>query len=106
MINSRSHRRETTTQKLGDNFSRIFAERGADFFETLKSHGISEDEEPIAAHSQSEHDLSKPNESNNKQVREHPMTPDELFQMRKEMLPQLQCAASFSLVSLTITCRW
>jgi mediator of RNA polymerase II transcription subunit 17, fungi type len=84
------HRRETITQKLGDKFSRIFDERGVEFFEKLKSHGISDDEESTAAHSDAENDSSKPSETDKRQVLEHPMTPDELFQMRKEMLPQLQ----------------
>ena len=90
------HRRETITRKLGNNFSRIFTEQGVDFFEKLKSHGISDDDESIADNSDNENASSKPNESEKRQLLEHPMTPEELFQMRKEMLPQLQCAV-FSL---------
>ena len=82
------YRRESIIQKLGDNFSRIFTERGVDFFEKLKSHGISDIDESADEDSDKDNSFAKHNQSD--KLLEHPMTQEELFQMRKEMLPQLQ----------------
>ncbi|KAF8591510.1 hypothetical protein K439DRAFT_1650745 [Ramaria rubella] len=84
--------RESVTQKLGDNFNRIFTERGVDFFEKLKSHGIGDDDGSTSDHSDAGDESLKSKDFENKQVMDHPMTPDELFQMRKDMLPQLHVA--------------
>lgn len=89
-------RRESTSQKLGHDFSRIFAERGADFFEKVKTHGLNDDTGSSSGQSDQVDESSKQIDSE-KQAAVHPMTPEELFQMRVEMLPQLQYVSNHRL---------
>ena len=70
-------RREEPASKLGKNLERIFLERGRDFF----------DKDALGAETAKENDEEKePAARDNSQ----PMTPDELFKMRMEVMPQLQ----------------
>ncbi|KAF8529128.1 subunit 17 of mediator complex-domain-containing protein [Hysterangium stoloniferum] len=81
--------RQSITQKLGDDFRRIFAERGPEFLEKLKVDGLSDVDESLSTNSDTG-DVSKDNVKSN--GRDQTMTPEELLQMRKDMVPQLHVA--------------
>lgn len=71
---------EDPVSKVGENLRRIFFERGVDFFDRYHN-GV---EEPKDESSQ-----EKPKEDVD-DVLIQPMTPEELFKMRMEVIPQLQ----------------
>lgn len=71
-------RREDPTSKIGKNLARIFQEKGHDFFDKYLLGSFVEKDEA---------DEEKPKESDDNV---QPMTPEELFKMRMEILPQLQ----------------
>ena len=70
--------REDPISKIGENLRRIFLERGHDFFDKYLS-GSELDKEEVVEEKQKELDDNV-----------QPMTPEELFKMRMEILPQLQ----------------
>ncbi|KAI0692568.1 subunit 17 of mediator complex-domain-containing protein [Cytidiella melzeri] len=72
--------REDLSSKVGKNLARIFQEKGHDFFDKYPS-GIDSDNE--------EGDEEKHKEPDDNV---QPMTPEELFKMRMEILPQLHIA--------------
>ena len=70
-------RREDPTTKIGESLMRIFAERGHDFFEK-ETHQTETDKADEVAKEDSVRDETQP------------MTPEELFKMRGDILGQLQ----------------
>ncbi|KAI0089208.1 subunit 17 of mediator complex-domain-containing protein [Irpex rosettiformis] len=72
--------REDPTTKIGKNLTRIFQEKGHDFFDKY-SLGSQSDAEEVDEDKQKEQDDNV-----------QPMTPEELFRMRIEILPQLHIA--------------
>ncbi|ESK94521.1 rna polymerase ii mediator complex component srb4 [Moniliophthora roreri MCA 2997] len=84
--------KESSAQILGDNLYRIFAERGADFFEQnppgFLEIGILQTSEPKA-----ETAVEDEGENNEEETGESKlMTVEELFKMRMEIMPQLYIA--------------
>lgn len=71
-------RREDPISKIGENLRRIFVEKGHDFFDKHLT-GSELDKDEVVEERQKEHDDNV-----------QPMTPEELFKMRMEILPQLQ----------------
>ncbi|GJJ07541.1 hypothetical protein Clacol_001743 [Clathrus columnatus] len=82
--------RETVTQKLGENFRRIFVERGIDFFDKLKAGGLTDDED--IASTQAGTPSGEPENAEETSQNDKPMTPEELDRLRQEMLLQLHVA--------------
>jgi mediator of RNA polymerase II transcription subunit 17 len=82
-------RRESITQKLGESFRRIFVERGTEFLEKLKANGPNVVDESSSGNSEEDEPL---NDNVTSKGTDHIMNPEELLQMRKDMLPQLQYA--------------
>ncbi|TFK55925.1 hypothetical protein OE88DRAFT_1716574 [Heliocybe sulcata] len=79
--------REDPSQVLGDKLRRIFLERGLDFFD---KHGV-------ARHADNEDDTENPEDAEVEQDAEEtrriqPMTAEELFRMRMQLMPQLYIA--------------
>jgi len=75
-------RRDDLTAKIGQNLRRIFLERGHDFFDQATSQPKAD----VDLASQQDNVAEDPEVAENTQ----PMTPQELFKMRVEILPQLQ----------------
>ncbi|KZT12461.1 uncharacterized protein LAESUDRAFT_638864 [Laetiporus sulphureus 93-53] len=77
--------KEDSTAKVGENLRKIFLERGLDFFDKKP-----QDREKI----QSDHNAEpeQEGEQEDKHGLQHPMTPEELFKMRMEVMPQLHIA--------------
>ncbi|EGO01913.1 hypothetical protein SERLA73DRAFT_177538, partial [Serpula lacrymans var. lacrymans S7.3] len=79
--------KEDPSKKLGQNLRRIFLERGLDFFDSGNRPNLQEEsstpleKEDGAEGPEESQDISKPT-----------MTPEELFQMRTEIMPQLYIA--------------
>ena len=67
---------------IGENLRRIFLERGHDFFDRTHN-GVTTAEIPTQA---DDEDKAKEETSESAQA----MTPEELFKMRMELIPQLQ----------------
>ncbi len=67
---------EDPTSKVGENLRRIFIERGHDFFDKQ--------------HRGAELDEGEDEPQKEATDRVQPMTPEQLFKMRVEVLPQLQ----------------
>ena len=78
-------RKEDTTAKVGENLRRIFVERGVDYFDRKK------DAPDTAAKSGAamEEELAEDKEDDLDGPR-RPMTTEELYKMRVELLPHLQ----------------
>jgi mediator of RNA polymerase II transcription subunit 17 len=72
---------QTPSAKLADHLRRIFRERGTDFFQKKSS----ERAQPDSAESTSDDEPS--NEGKGRDAK--PMTTDELFKLRAEILPKL-----------------
>ena len=66
------------TSKIGENLRRIFVERGHDFFDKTDRSAEAEKEDADEEKEQDTRDTTQP------------MTPEELFKMRMEIMPQLQ----------------
>ncbi|PCH41031.1 hypothetical protein WOLCODRAFT_88978 [Wolfiporia cocos MD-104 SS10] len=79
--------KEDPTAKVGENLRRIFLERGIDFFDRRKHEGHKV-AEPTAA----QEDEGKEKHKDDAQGPKQPMTAEELFKMRMEILPQLHIA--------------
>jgi hypothetical protein len=73
-----SCRREDPVSQIGKNLARIFQEKGHDFFDTYFT-GADLDKEEVEEEKEKERDDNA-----------QPMTPEELFKMRMEIMPQLQ----------------
>jgi mediator of RNA polymerase II transcription subunit 17, fungi type len=71
---------EDPVSKIGENLRRIFLERGVDFFERYHK-GVETPKDEITE--------EKP-ENDTDDMHIQPMSPDELFKMRVEIIPQLQ----------------
>ena len=72
------YRPEDPVAKAGENLLRIFSERGIDFFERYHDGAEIPKEEVHEEKSKDDEDDVQP------------MTPEELFRMRHEVIPQLQ----------------
>lgn len=73
---------------ISDNFARIFLERGENFFEK-EDRSVIEKEDAAVQISDGDKRAEVPVTEESK-----PMTPEMLFKMRMEILPQLQCATT------------
>ncbi|TFK43483.1 subunit 17 of mediator complex-domain-containing protein [Crucibulum laeve] len=77
--------KESSTARLGDHLRRIFIERGVDFFERRTGQdGYTLNTELAEA----EDTIDSPDDTNSDSVKKT-MSPEELFKMRMELLPQL-----------------
>ncbi|KIJ56789.1 hypothetical protein M422DRAFT_22933 [Sphaerobolus stellatus SS14] len=81
--------RENTRQRLGEDFRRIFVERGVDFFDRLKATGSIPDNDRGTDGKQN---LEEDKEKGKDVGQTEAMTPEQLLQMRREILPQLHVA--------------
>ncbi|KAL0574670.1 hypothetical protein V5O48_007286 [Marasmius crinis-equi] len=84
-------RKESTAKLLGENLRRIFIERGPDFFEKnpngfLKSGALNSE---LATKDPQDEPGLKADESETDEMTVKPMTVEELFKMRMEVMPQL-----------------
>ncbi|KAK7054802.1 hypothetical protein VNI00_003265 [Paramarasmius palmivorus] len=83
--------KESRAKTLGDNLRRIFTERGADFFEQnppgFLETGVLRSSEPKEQANEADEDDSDEESGESK-----PMTVDELFKMRMEIIPHLYIA--------------
>ncbi|EPQ59420.1 hypothetical protein GLOTRDRAFT_70848 [Gloeophyllum trabeum ATCC 11539] len=79
--------REDPSQALGEKLRRIFLERGVDFFDTYGTAKHVEKDEKVreAEEAEVEHDVDDTH-------RAQPMTAEELYKMRMELMPQLYIA--------------
>lgn len=71
---------EDPISKIGENLMRIFQERGVDFFDRFQN-GVEIPKDDV---------VEEKSKDDAEDLRIQPMTPEELFKMRVEILPQLQ----------------
>ena len=83
-----SYSKETSSARLDTNIRRIFLERGADFFERKEGLQSSSTHSEVKQSQTIDDAPDVPMESENKSK---PMTVEELYVMRMELLPQLKC---------------
>lgn len=83
--------REEPDAKIGEHFSRIFLERGLDFFDLdAASRYKSQDDNGGSSGDEGEHQ-NETEEAAKKEVEEsRPMSPEELFKMRAELIDRLR----------------
>ncbi|KAG5638208.1 hypothetical protein H0H81_001305 [Sphagnurus paluster] len=77
--------RESSITSLGENLRRIFVERGVDFFDRTKGHHLQE--KPPVNEDEDASGVEEGPDAN--QSPEQPMSVEELFKMRTEIIPQL-----------------
>lgn len=82
------HRKQTVMQSLGENFRRIFVERGVDFFDKLKAGEITDDED--IASTQAGSPSREPENVEDTSTNDNPMSTEEVAQLRQDMQMQLQ----------------
>ena len=83
-----SYSKETSSARLDTNIRRIFLERGADFFDRKEGLQSSSTRSEVKQSQTIDDAPDVPMESENKSK---PMTVEELYVMRMELLPQLKC---------------
>lgn len=80
-------RKEDPSKVLSEKLRRIFSERGVDFFDKFQGDLVSEGA-PTDAQASQDADAAATGDIA-EDVHQHAMTPEELYKMRMEILPQL-----------------
>lgn len=79
-------RKDDPSKVLGEKLRRIFVERGADFFDKFQGDLAAQD---VSTDAQGPSDTDITTGEIIEDEHQHAMTPEELYKMRMEILPQL-----------------